>query len=56
MIIFCIFFVGYFFCMDYSDLSWGKNFSSYIGFIVCILGVLNMVYSNRYEKRKSIKL
>ena len=49
---FCIFFIGCFFWLDYSNLSWSNNRSTYIGFVVCILNIVVMIMSNRQEKRK----
>jgi hypothetical protein len=54
IIFFSIIFVGFFFVLDYSDLSWSKNKGIYIGFIVCVLSIINMIMSNKHEKAKSI--
>lgn len=37
--------------IDYSNLSWSNNTSSYWSIILMIVIITGMVYSNWYEKR-----
>ena len=48
----CVIFVAWLFLMDYSDLSWSKNISAYIGIVASVLIIMSMIMSNRHENAK----
>jgi uncharacterized membrane protein len=51
LILWCILFIVNLFYIDFSNLSWSNNKSSYIGIFVCILGIVSMVVGNKDEKQ-----
>jgi len=39
--------------IDYHNMNWSQNDTSYIGIVSMILIIISMILSNRYDKRKA---
>jgi len=39
--------------IDYQNMSWSQNDTSYVGIFSMICIIISMILSNRYEKRKA---
>jgi hypothetical protein len=48
-----VFIIGWFFLMDYDDLSWSNNKGAYMGIVTGVFLALSMIFSIRDQKTKN---